>query len=81
MITAIERGGRAQQICTRLTLAAFWLTTPSLARADHGADPTDELPLWLMLAVAVAVLLGTLVVRRMQRQMQHRAPKRDFTAL
>ncbi len=61
----------------RAAAAALCLAATSLARADHGADPADELSLPLMIAVAVAVGLAALIVRRIRNGRKQRPPTAD----
>ncbi len=55
---------------------AVCLASASMARADHGVDPADELPLSLMIAVAVVVALAALIVHRIRNSKKRRATER-----
>jgi hypothetical protein len=56
----------------RAALVAASIGAARIAHAHHDGDPSEELPLWLMVAVAALVALVWLAVWRIRHQRRRR---------
>lgn len=63
MARLIELSARA-----RAAVAAASIGAARIAHAHHDGDPSQELPVWLMLAVVALVALVWFVVWRIRRR-------------
>ena len=48
-------------------VVAVLAAAAQIAGAHHGGDPTDELPLWQLLAVGAIVVAGFLIGRTLRK--------------